>query len=317
MRFAQQAGLFFRGLARRRTPVPHDLQLEFTNRCRWNCDMCPRRSWNIPETEMPLSVVEDVSRNLAGVRSLGLCGWGETLDHPHFFEAIDLLLRAAPTLELRFTTNGAPLTEQVARRVIDSGVHLVSVSLERLDGQGHGHLTSAAVIANVRRLAALRGERALPKLSFQMTMHADGLEHVREVIDLAAEVGAAFVNLLRLDVRHAPQVPRPDRPTELHLIKAAKQAARGRLRVIAVNDATVPLWLATRADTLCLRTLFHAYVDCDGNVTPCCKLRDLTFGNLRDVSLAEIWNSPRYRAFFADPAEPCAGCDTYSQAYRD
>lgn len=65
----------------------------------------------------------------------------------------------------------------------------------------------------------------------------------------------------------------------------------------------------------CLFPWLYAEVAATGDVTPCHAFYDLTFGNVREQSLLEIWRSDRFdqaRAFFARSLMPvCAACCLY------
>jgi radical SAM protein with 4Fe4S-binding SPASM domain len=65
----------------------------------------------------------------------------------------------------------------------------------------------------------------------------------------------------------------------------------------------------------CLFPWLYAEVAATGDVTPCHAFYDLTFGNVREQSLLEIWRSERFeqaRAFFASSLMPvCAACCLY------
>jgi MoaA/NifB/PqqE/SkfB family radical SAM enzyme len=312
----EKAAVFVAGLRRRRSHAPRDLQVEFTNVCDWECGICPRHDLGVPERHMSRETVANLARNLDGVRFLGLCGWGETLLHPHLVESIATLRHAAPALKLRLTTNAEYLTPQLVRDLARLGVDAVSVSLDATDGPAdEGHPACAAAVENLRAFSgARRGPR--PNLMIQTTMRPGATEQIVGVVELAGQVGATLVNLLRVDTQAAPGRARPGSAEEDAIIRAARAAAKGRVEVLAINAPSLPLRLATHDYRVCLRTLFHAYVDVDGNVAPCCKLRGVTFGNLAEKSLGEIWRSPAFARFFASPPDYCRQCDVFTREQK-
>lgn len=316
MNISSKINLFAAGLLRRRSAIPRDLQLEITNRCDLHCRMCLRLPLQVPVKEMSREILGIVGRNLSGVKDIGFCGWGETLLHTDLPGAIDTLLNRAPDIRLRVTTNGRTLHGEIIDELIARQVHMLSVSLDRLrPGATTGHPGMSATTENLREFARRRGARQKPLLVFQTTLHRDCLPDVLEVIDFAKEVGVKYINLIRLNVDMLPEIPRPTRHEELHIIAAAKKAA-GRISILSINEPRLPIRLATHRDRLCIKTLHSAYIDVNGNVAPCCRLRSLSFGNLRDSSLREIWQSPAFVDFFDRQQEFCAGCDTFFQNYR-
>ena len=257
-------------------------------------------------------VVAALARNLDGVRHLGLCGWGETLLHPRLLESIAAFRTAAPRTKLRLTTNGEGLTPELVRELAQLGVAAVSLSLDAVDGEaGTGHPASAKTLANLRAFADARRGSQL-RLVMQTTMRPGAADQIAAVVELAGRTGVDIVNLLRLDTGFTTGVARAGPDEEIAIIHAARRAAKGRTRVLAINAPSWPLRLATHGDRLCLRSLFHAYIDVDGNVTPCCRLRSVTFGNLTETPLIDIWRSPEFRRFFADPPNACRQCDIFT-----
>jgi len=314
--YVSKIKLFTAGLLRRRSAIPDDLQVELTNRCDLNCRMCLRIPLQVPARDMTPEVLEAVARNLEGVSDLGFCGWGETLLYPDLPAAIDILQQHAPRLRLRVTTHGRHLHGEIVDPLIARQVYMLSVSLDRLrPGATNGHPGMPQVAANLREFIKRRGSRELPLVVFQITLHRDCMPDVLEVVEFAEEIGAKYVNLIRINTDLLPNVPRPSRHEELHIIKTVKKAADG-IRLLSINEPHPAIRLATHHDRLCLKTLNSAYIDVDGNVAPCCRLRSMSFGNLRERPLKDIWQTKPFVDFFDNQQAFCSGCDTFFQNYR-
>ena len=304
--------MFLRGLAGRRTPLPREVQLEVTNRCNFDCRMCPRRILNVPDEDVRPEVFDALLRNLSGVRDLGLTGWGEPLFHRDFIGLLERGREAAPHVRMHFTTNGLLLRDATIAGVLRHGVRSISVSLDTVrEGDLPGHRQAAAVIKNLESLMAARGASPTPQLILQTTLQGDGEADLREIVALGRRLRADGVNLVRLDTRGVEGLSRPGVDEERRLIRAAEEAAGGRLPVLAINKPWWPVRVATHGGRLCLRTLYHVYVDVHGNVSPCCVLRRMIVGNLLEQPLTEIWNSRAMRRFFANQKEICAACDAW------
>ncbi len=331
---------------------PREVQLEVTNRCNLDCDMCPRLTLlQVPEVDMSRETFAAILERLDAPEQVTLTGWGEPLMHPHLFEFLDALHARFPRADLGFTTNGHLLTERVARRVLSGPVSRVNVSLEELPWEGtgdeasgererplapahdpkkghgnsvasDGHPTPPKVVAHLRRFLELRRERAargepVPEVRLQVVLFAGSEATTLRLVDFAADLGFQAVNLVRLDVRGRPDLVRPTWEEERRLIRAARQRARERgVPLGSVNDHGALLRLASHGDRFCVRLDSYVYVDVEGNVAPCCLLRGVRLGNLVHQSLDEVWSSPAFKRFYGPGPHPaCQGCDAFLHHY--
>ncbi len=316
--FSRKVELFFSGLFRRRFALPRQLQVELTNRCNLRCKMCQRSLLKVPEVDMPRDVFDALVGNLRGVKDIVLRGWGEPLMHPNFLEFVDRIGRDAPWVNIQITTNGHLLRGDILEGIIDSGLSRVAVSIDRLrGGEGSGHANPEKVAANIEELIRRRGASSLPQLVLQPTMQRGGLNDVLDLIRFAKDVGADMVNLLRMDAWLPEGVQRPSREEESDIVRRAVKEAGGKVNVFFLNQKSLPVRIASHNDRLCLRTLFHAYIDVYGNVSPCCLLRDQVMGNIQKHSLREIWNTRSFQRFFKTQADYCSKCDAFFSIYHE
>jgi MoaA/NifB/PqqE/SkfB family radical SAM enzyme len=350
LRLYRQAKKLARLALKRRSGVPHEIQLEVTNRCNLDCHMCPRLILlKVPEVDMSWETFNEVLGRLTEPpESITLTGWGEPLMHPRFFDFVAEIHRRFPACDVSFTTNAHLLTNAMIERVLAARVSRVNVSLEELPwenaearvtsptldardihmkGLGNevakgGHPTPPKVIDRLRRfLDAVnedrRSGRHAPELRLQVVLFPDGTEVMLRLIDFAAEAGFHAINLVRLDVRGRPDMKRPTWEAERAMIAAARErAARKGVPLGSVNDHGIILKLASHADNFCVRLDNFVYIDVAGNVAPCCLLRGHRLGNLREQSLEEVWGSEPFKQFYGPGVHPaCQGCDAFLHGY--
>ncbi|HOS98392.1 MAG TPA: radical SAM protein [Deltaproteobacteria bacterium] len=117
--------------------LPHVLAWELTRACNLNCVHCRASATNSPAedeltTKEGMTLLDDLARG--GTRLVILSG-GEALVRPDVFE----LAARGTSLGLRMTlaTNGSPVTESVARNLLDAGIARVSVSLDGVTAGVH------------------------------------------------------------------------------------------------------------------------------------------------------------------------------------
>ena len=307
---------FLRCTFRRVARLPYRIQIETTNRCNLTCAVCPRQRMGLPERDLPLATYEAILDRLDGVRELNLTGWGEPLLHPELVQMIDLAKQKLPAAKMRFTTNGVLLTPETTDRLLAAGLDDLAVSIDEVSSRGteyHGHEPQQLVRENVKYLC-----RQKPK-GFTVSLYClmcGRVEAIEELIDFAAEAGVDAFQLIRIE-REDDDTPRPTWQQERELIQAAKRkVAQTRMKFVCLNDQGPLLRLAGHHDTWCLKIDDYAYVDIDGNVTPCCSLRDYRAGNLLESSLAEIWHGPAFQRFRAEQGRICGRCDALKHRYH-
>lgn len=333
-----------------RARVPREIQLEITNRCNLDCDMCPRLTLlKVPEVDMSRETFEAVLSQLDDPHAITLTGWGEPLMHPEFFTFIDRIHERFPQADVGFTTNGHLLSPRMREQILARPVSRVNISLEELPWDGaeahfgplpvdertgnkmkgdinyvarNGHPTPPKVVdfltafLNERNAQAARGEHA-PEIRLQVVLFPQGDETTERLIDFAADLSFQAVNLVRLDVRGRPDLQRPGYDEERVSIERARARAKQRgILLGSVNDHGTILKLASHKDRFCIRLDSYIYVDVEGNVAPCCLLRGVRLGNLVQQPLDTVWNSPEFKRFYGPGPHPaCNGCDAFMNGY--
>lgn len=280
--------------------------------------MCLRIPMGVPQEDMSREVFDALVDNMAGVRELVFRGWGEPLMHKNFLEYIERIRHRAPQVHLRITTNGHLLKDDLMKQIIRLGLDRIMISIDRIKGgDSAGHPGPEKVTSNIEAFLRERDSLSRPELVLQPTMHRGGLNDILDVVRFARDVGADMVNLLRLDVWLPDGISRPDRREEMDIVRQAREASEGKVEVFFLNQRSLPLQIASHWDRLCLRTLFHVYIDVRGNVTPCCMLRDKVMGNILNRSIKEIWRSDRFDRFFEEQNQICSGCDAFFVHYSE
>src|SRR3989304_4556679 len=121
---------FLRCLFNTPSKIPVEAQIEITNKCNFTCPMCPREIMDVPLTNMDFGLFKEVVRKLSGVKDFILTGWGEPLLHPNFFEMVDFVASINPHAKIRFTTNGSLLNRDIRKRILNSKIEQVSLSID-------------------------------------------------------------------------------------------------------------------------------------------------------------------------------------------
>ncbi len=260
---------------------PRTLSVEPTSRCNLNCPFCLVGLQNsLPSTEhdllprglgtmeMPLFEKIVTSASAFGITTLQLHFQGEPLLHKQLHEMVALAKKRG--LFTQMFTNGLPLTEKIADRLIDAGLDQLRFSVDGATQPVYALNRVGGQFERVRENMAMMVKRVAERgSSMQLEWQWIALSNNEHEIDvgrrIATEIGIPFFvkSFAVTDPALVPKDPRYQR--ELHL----------------------------KPCTDIYRAIFVYY---NGDVVPCCY--DHTgmeiMGNLGTQTLREVWDGPKY-----------------------
>jgi len=296
---------------------PFYVTVDLTRRCNLSCLGCRFHSPQFGKpspgdqdiVDFPVDWAEaffaDVSR--LGTRTLFIVGDGEPFLHPRIFEIVGLAKKHR--LHTTITTNGTLFNEARARRVVDSGLDALHVSLWASSPEAYAQLYPGSDPANFRRvidglkalssLKAQRGVRA-PHLTLLNPTNRFNHRDVDKMVVLAKETGCDAVSFTPFKTNRGE--------LDRYALSAEEQAdlrrrlteLRGQITAMGL-DHTIDRFLAregfhgSSAPLPCYVCWFHSRVKVDGTVVSCGR-STLPLGSLKTERFADIWNGQPYRA---------------------
>ena len=299
-------------------------QIEVTSRCNLKCVMCPvtvlADHW--PARDMSWETFERAAAAFERAKWVHLQGWGEPLLHRRVF---DMIARAKSAgCRVGFTTNGTRLTRSNGARLLELGLDLVAVSIAGASAATHEGIRVGSdfvkLIENLRHFLHLRREtgNTRPKVQIFYLMTSTNFAELPRAIELAAELGADELVATNLDYVITASLDElraysrsPPAPAYDEMMEEAHCAAR------RTGIAFRPYRLQFREMSVCdLNPLKILFVSADGAVSPCVYTSPLgrseiprvfegqpvevpvvSFGNVNDRPLMEIWEGAEYREF--------------------
>ena len=287
-----------------------------TMECNMDCLYCFRRSCPERFGRMDEKVFGRVLGELrrAGVRRIVFTGWGEPLTHPKALELLELAKEGGFNVVLN--TNGT-LLEGCAEDVVKAGVDEVVVSLDSVDEVVYSELHPGSSVSEI-----LSGLRRLREASVRLgghvvvglhsTLTTLNYRQAPAVLRTALRLGAAYV-------RFSNVVPlnREMEGLACYMDDACKKDVESFFKSLKVLlEVPVRVYrpnLTPKAQRTCPFTRRDClFVGWDGLVSPCLhyghsytvhlygigrKINRITFGNLAEESLMEVWRSRPYQAF--------------------
>ncbi len=215
--------------------MPRLIAWEITRSCHLACRHCRADATRGPyEGELATRECLDLLDNIASFsRPIIILTGGEPMNRPDVFE----IASHATGLGLRtvLATCGAMIDEASAGRIAESGIKMISISLDGADAAGHDAFRGVigAFEASLKGLHA--AQQAGLGVQINTTVTSDNVEKLDAILDLAVSLGAETFNpfLLVPTGRASNLADRTISPQQYErtLRWLAKQQARGDIRI--------------------------------------------------------------------------------------
>lgn len=301
---------------------PYSLLAEMTHRCPLHCPYCSNPLEMAKETK-ELST-DEWFRILSEAADLGVVEVHFSGGEPLLRDDLESLVEHANSLEMytNLITSGIDLTAEKAMRLREAGLANIQVSFQA--GESKLSDTIGGYKAFERKRDAVEAvKKAELHLALNVVLHRLNLDHLNAIIELAVELGAERLELANTQYYNWALVNRdqllPSREQVEHArgtYEAAKIRLKGKMEIIWV----IPDYYASTPKP-CMGGWgsIGLTVAPDGVVLPCPTagmIEDLTFENVRDLSLRQIWyDSKSFNQFRGEEwmPEPCRSCDLRGQ----
>jgi MoaA/NifB/PqqE/SkfB family radical SAM enzyme len=265
--------------------MPEIVQIESTNICNAKCVFCPRddmhRRQGIMSVDLFRKIVDECVE--LGITHVRMHNYGEAFIDKKLVEKVRYAKQQG-IKEVGMISNGSLITDQIARGMIDAGLDAINISV---DASGKEVFESTRiglkydkVIGNIERLVRLRAEsgKRRPKLILSFVRQNNSADE------------QAFIEHWR--------------------------AIADKIHVTDLHNWAGTLNKESDVNYPCYRPWLTFTVLWDGRVSLCCADFDgsTILGDLRTSTIAEIWNSDRYRAVRREHLESggpdiCRSCD--------
>ncbi|MDD5260753.1 MAG: pyrroloquinoline quinone biosynthesis protein PqqE [Methylacidiphilales bacterium] len=295
---------------------PYALLAELTYRCPLHCPYCSNPAQYPDGQELSTGEWKRVfaEAGALGVLQLGLSG-GEPLGRKDLAE----LIRAARNFGIytNLITSAIGLTAARARELQDAGLDSVQISFQADEpALANAIAGSKAHDSKLNAVQSIR-EAGLP-LSLNVVLHRANIGRLAEIIRFAESLGAVRLELANVQYYgwgklNQPQLLPAHRQVQeaIEVGRAAKARLAGKMDIFYV----LPDYYEDRPKP-CMQGWGRRYLTVNpmGQVLPCpnaSSIAGLSFDNVREQSLAAIWNESasfnRFRGTEWMPL-PCREC---------
>ncbi|MCX7017149.1 MAG: radical SAM protein [Candidatus Sumerlaeota bacterium] len=270
--------------------------------CDLRCGFCPRQYIEpVDSGFMDLERFRAAAEQFDGMRKAALFGLGDPLLSKSFFEFVAIC--HARGLEVATTSNGTNLTEDVARRLIESGVEELGVSMDAATPELFRRLRApgdfAAICRNVERFSELKRQAgsATPCLVIPCTISSENLHELPDMVNLAHRLGATGVSLSDLAAMREDfaRYCVPDSPELSRRLDEAFQRGKELGLVVGRFRQKMNPWVDAAAETEgrphgCPTLWEHFHLERRGETKYCCYIGDAIPGAF-DRPMMDLLNS--------------------------
>lgn len=311
-----------------------DATIELTQRCDSKCLSC--NTWKMPNVSLSGSgqrkqelsfeehakIIDEIKE--LGCQTIQLHG-GEPLLYPRLPELIKYCSRN--NILCYFATNGLKMTAKLADELVRSGIEQIRFSL---DGPKEVHNKLRGLpdafdrqINAIKMLFAADKNNRVNK-TIRSNISSVNLKSIDKVIDIAKSLGITWIQFAFHSIYSNEMcnevnkifgeevlslrtvVPRDLLPQDVKLIRTKreqmiKKAKKygiflQKTRFFTLPAREIPKGVKRDSSSPCLLPYFNAHIDAFGDVIACENIR-FPFGNVRQNSLKEIYQSGRYEVF--------------------
>jgi radical SAM protein with 4Fe4S-binding SPASM domain len=305
-----------------------------TGICQLRCIYCPthdiKRGKGFVDVEFFRSLVNSVKP-----RIVNLQGYGEPTLHPDFERL--LRLAADDGRIVKFFSHLNRWTPELARLVVDVGVHQIIVSIDAFSKEKYAQIRKngnlddlCATVREIKRSKEVFG-RDKPELLYNTVVIHDTVDEIPRAFDFAEEMGDGqpvfelvndygFVKIAALAER------RLERLHDALLAARNRAVALGWKRSVQNIDFNIDSVNVPDPDQfVCYRPWRLLTVTENGDVIPCGEYHEgqVVFGNVRESSIDTVWEGRVARAFRAEllrgrsRLEVCSRCTVNEGATVD
>ncbi len=304
-----------------RPSQPLWLLAELTYRCPLHCAFCYNPTDFAHQTaELDTDTWRDV---ITQARKMGAAQIGFSGGEPLVRDDLETLVAHARGIGFytNLITSGVGLTETRIARLKEAGLDHIQLSFQDSTRELNDFVSSTRTFELKQRVARLIKQRGYPMV-LNCVLHRYNLPHVAQIIDMALEMEADYLELANTQYYGWAMLNREQlMPTREQLREAEatvnqyRERLGNRCRILFV----VPDYFEERPKA-CMNGWGSVFLGIapDGTALPCHAARSLPgleLPHVRDASLAHIWyESDAFNAFRGDSwmREPCKTCDERS-----
>jgi len=313
--------------------APYSCYINLTNKCNLRCLHCLGDYAEPRDNELTLSEWKTVVDDLVSLQVfyINISG-GEPTQHPDFCNFLDYLSYRG--MHFILTTNGV-LSEQALTAILRNKEYLIGIkiSLDGYNAESHcairriiGLKKNPAIFERTLHTIMIAKNENLP-LTIATVIHSENIQHFDRFAKLIKKINPIswFISPIIPSGRGNTA---QEMVTHYHYYKKSfweKIVGQCTKENINVRLIDMPYDLKNKKSFdyyECGAALSFCEINADGTVAPCTLCRTIipkekiTFENLREKSIKQIWDGEVFNHFRSFMTQGCAGCKAFSKCTK-
>ena len=299
-----------------------------TDRCNLSCGMCPRKNLYYGYADIDNGILQRVYDKAYDLYFVGLQGYGEPYLYKDLYKVIETLKALMPQRgEIGFNSNATLLERSHIVRTAESGLDNLTFSVDGATRATYERIRKGAkfgqVIKNIKDFVHYKKQVGSnhPKLMMNYVIMKDNIQEIPLFVELSKQCG---INAIHFNYDRTSY-----RCLQTDELKEAFQEAKRKAKDLQVILYLPPIYPVKPENEFCVFMDTVVLLN-SGEVVPCCRAADfdmlgdpqniLSFGNVKENSLDDIWNSRSYisfrrQVFTKNWPRFCDGCGFKSQIF--
>lgn len=286
--------------------LPLRAQIENSTVCNLACQMCPLKDMTRRRGFMSFVQFKKIF-DILRTPFLNLTGYGESFLNKDIFKMV--AYAKSKGAFVKFDSNGTLLTPQNIEKALDSGLDLLSFSVDGATKKTYEKIRLGsnfeAVTKGIRDLIEERKKRKSPlQVHLAVVVQNDNVAELLDLIKLGENLRVDKVNptpVVEYDLPRNKQFLLDSYKNKLKVIinqyLKVKDSIKVQVDIEPLFDFLEPE--NSQKSKVCFIPWYSTYISWEGDVYPCCYYYNgqINFGNIFKKSFAEIWNSLAYQKF--------------------
>ena len=270
--------------------LPATANLAVTSKCQCDCVHC---SYDLFRNQArPSLSTEELKKVVDGSLELGsnliIYVGGEPLLNPDIFELIRYIDKDQAIASI--FTNGMLLTEETCKRLVDAGLHCIYISIDHPRPEVHNRLRAVKGLYELAMEGAARAREngIYTGLSTYATSESLASGELEELINIAHDEGFNEITIFDCIpsgkyLKSTDMMLTGEEKDRLCALAEKYHRSDWNMGVVAQAVVNSPEGAG------CFGAFTQFYMTAYGDINPC-DFNPITFGNVRKMSLREIWH---------------------------
>ncbi len=285
---------------------PPTIQIEITTLCNLKCTMCNHTYMQETGGNMNLENFKKFIDTNSHLQKINITGIGEALMNRDFYDMVHYAKQKG--IYVWFTDNMTLMNEKNAKKMLDSKIDLICVSLDGATKKTFENIRVGAnfenLLENIKRVLKMRSGKK-PIVGINMVVMKENYEEIEKMVRLVHELNLDFLTFMT-----GYFGSKETQPLSLDGIKKEDidKAIADGVKTAKELGVKVISWPKTEKSekTGCSMPWTNPYITYGGDVLPCCfipqelegrKRDENIMGNIYKDDFKTIWKSEKFTTF--------------------